>query len=182
MISTNFSDQFTRAKSQSFSASIFVSKYHRYALESEKKTNINAKAVLAQAALETGWGKTVVGNMLFGIKAGPGIPAHKKQLLTTTEYSRSPNVQFPVIISVQKQPNGLYRYKVKDWFRRYESPKESFDDHARFFFENPRYKRALEVRHDANRFVEEIAKAGYATAPNYAQALKSIINTIERYV
>lgn len=177
-----FQEQYKEAQRQQFTAAAFVQRYHKYALESEQETGINAKAIMAQAAIETGWGKTVVGNMMFGIKARPNTPAYQKQLITTTEYLRTPDVKFPVVLSVQKQSNGLYKYKVKDWFMKYNSPKESFDDHAAFFFRNPRYKKALEVRGNANRFVEEIHKAGYATAPNYSTVLKQIIKTIERYV
>lgn len=179
MILVNFQEQQKQLNLYTHKSSSFILLYYDYAKQSEAVTGINAKAVLAQSALETGWGSTVVGNMLFGIKATPNTPVDKKQLLTTTEYLRSPNVKFPEVISVNKQSNGLYKYKVKDWFRKYDTPKESFDDHSRFFFENPRYKKALEVRQDANRFVEEIAKAGYATAPNYAGTLKSIIKMIE---
>jgi|GEM_PF-6594803 len=71
---------------------------------------------------------------------------------------------------------------VKDYFMKYESPKQSFDDHADFFKRNPRYTKALTVKNNANQFIEEIAKAGYATDPNYANTLKSIIKTIEKYV
>ena len=182
MLLTNFQEQYKQLNQANYKASNFVSQYYQYAKQSEAENGINALAIMAQAALESGWGITVVGNMLFGIKATPNTPAHKRQLLTTTEYLRSSNVEFPEVISVTKQSNGLYKYKVKDWFRKYDTPKESFDDHAKFFFENPRYAKALTVRSDANRFVEEIAKAGYATAPNYAGTLKSIIKTIERYV
>ena len=70
----------------------FTKKYYPFALESQKKTGINALAVMAQAAQETGWGKTVVGNMLFGVKAKATTPANKKQLLTTTEYHKTNSV------------------------------------------------------------------------------------------
>jgi len=160
----------------------FVAKYYPYALASEKESEISAKAVLAQSALETGWGRVIKGNMLFGVKAKATTPANKKQLLTTTEFLKADNAKFPEIVSVTKQKNGLYKYVVKDWFMKYESPKESFDDHAAFFKRNPRYSEALKVKGDANRFVEEIAKAGYATDPNYANTLKSIIKIFEKYV
>ena len=52
----------------------FVKKYHPFALETERKTGIDARFTLAQAALETGWGKSAPGNMFFGVKAGPSVP------------------------------------------------------------------------------------------------------------
>ncbi|MGL5262334.1 MAG: glycoside hydrolase family 73 protein, partial [Bacteroides sp.] len=88
--------------------------------------------------------------------------------------------KFPEVISVTKRADGKYNYKVKDWFRRYDTPEESFTDHANFYLSNPRYAKALEVKEDPRRFADEIAKAGYATDPNYAKTLKSIIGTIER--
>ena len=61
-------------------------------------------------------------------------------------------------------------------------------DHTKFFFKNPRYTKALLVKYDYNKFFDEIAKAGYATDPNYANVLKSVakiivsnINQIKKY-
>lgn len=83
-------------------------------------------------------------------------------------------------MSITKRTDGKYLYRVKDWFRKYETPEESFTDHANFFFKNKRYAKALEVKHDPYKFAEEVAKAGYATAPNYANTLKSVIEKIEK--
>ncbi|MGQ8868561.1 glucosaminidase domain-containing protein [Myroides sp. TSA_177.3] len=107
----------------------------------------------------------VVRNNFFGIKwTGKG----EKQLVTTTEILWSANVQFPVVLSMTKRADGKYVYKVKDYFRKYDTLEQSFQDHALFFQENKRYAKAWEVRGDYNRFFEEIAEAGYATADNYA--------------
>lgn len=159
----------------------FVHKYKPYAHDTEKKTEISAVAILAQSALETGWGEKAPGNMMFGVKASHDTPSEKRQLITTTEYLRSPHVKFPQVISITKMDNGLFRYKVKDWFRKYDSPEESFTDHAKFFLHNERYKKALEVKHDAYKFIEEIAKAGYATDPHYAETLKNVAKLVEKY-
>lgn len=159
----------------------FVKAYYKYAKQTQDKTGIDAKFILAQAALETGWGKSVPGNMFFGIKDTDGINGNE-QLLRTTEVFKNPNVKFPEVISVTKRPDGKYNYVVKDWFRKYETPEGSFTDHACFFFTYNRYKKALDVKNDPYKFAEEIAKAGYATAPNYASALKGVIKTIEKYI
>lgn len=156
----------------------FVNAYYPYALQTEQKTGISAIFTLAQAALETGWGKSAPGNMFFGVKASKNTPIEKKQLIRTREVLSSPNVQFPEIISIKPRNDGKYEYVVKDWFRKYDTPEESFTDHANFFIQNKRYAKALEVKNDPNRFAEEIAKAGYATDPNYAATLKSVIKTI----
>lgn len=104
------------------------------------------------------------------------------QLLRTTEVLKNPNVKFPEVTSVTKRPDGKYNYVVKDWFRKYDTPEGSFTDHACFFFTYNRYKKALDVRNDPYRFAKEIARAGYASAPNYANSLKSVIKTVEKYM
>lgn len=159
----------------------FIKQYKPFALESEKKTGISHLFTLAQAALESGWGERTFGNMLFGIKARPETPADKKQLLRTTEVLSSANAVFPKIFSIKKRADGKYTYSVLDWFRKYETQEECFTDHAQFFFINKRYAKALLVKSDPYKFAEEVAKAGYATAPNYADSLKKLIKTIESY-
>ncbi|MFJ1365557.1 glycoside hydrolase family 73 protein [Capnocytophaga canimorsus] len=160
----------------------FVEKYKNFALATEQKTGIKAVFTLAQAGLESGWGKSAPGNMFFGVKATKSTPKDKRQLLRTTEVLSSPNVAFPEIISVSPLPSGKYRYVVKDWFVKYDSPEDCFTDHANFFFRNKRYAKALVVKSDPYKFAEEVAKAGYATAPNYAESLKKTIQVIEKYV
>lgn len=157
----------------------FIEAYLPFAKETEAKSGINAIVILAQAALESGWGERAPGNMFFGVKASKDTPNEKKQLVTTTEYSKRNDLKFPEIISVTKQDNGLYKYKVRDWFRKYDTPEECFTEHCQFFFDNPRYAQALDVRYDAVSFAEEIAKAGYATDPNYAETLKAVIKSIQ---
>lgn len=158
----------------------FIKKYKPFALETERKTGISHLFILAQAALETGWGKSAPGNMMFGVKAKAGTPTEKRQLVVTKEVLSSPNVTFPEIIRITKRADGKYLYEVKDWFRKYDSPEESFTDHANLFVNNKRYAKALLVRSDPYKFAEEIAKAGYATEPTYAERLKGVIRTIEK--
>ena len=157
----------------------FVEKFYPFAKQTEEKTGISAAFILAQAALESGWGGSVPGNMFFGIKDTDGINGNE-QLLRTTEVLKNPNVKFPEVISVTKRPDGKYLYVVKDWFRKYDTPEGSFTDHAAFFFAYNRYAKALEVKHDAYAFADAIALAGYATASDYAAILKSLIKTIEK--
>ena len=164
--------------------SAFVNYYFPFALDSQAITGISCIAQLAQGALESGWGSVCPGNMLFGVKDTDGVNGNE-QLLTTTEYSRSANAPFPNIVSVSPvMRNGQkwFKYKIKDYFRKYPTPKESFVDHANFFLKNQRYAKALVVKHDAYKFIDEIAKAGYATAPNYADELKSIAQEIEKLI
>lgn len=157
----------------------FVREYYPFAKQTQEKTGIDARFTLAQAALESGWGKSAIGDMFFGVKASKNTPIEKRQLLTTREVLKNPNAIFPEIISIKSIGNGKYEYRVKDWFRKYDSPEESFTDHANFFFENKRYHKALQVKDNPYTFAEEVAKAGYATDPNYADTLKKIIKMIE---
>lgn len=164
----------------------FIKKYKPVSLESERKTGISAIFILAQAGLESAWGKSPIGNNFFGIKVPKSIvsstPKEKKQLLRTTEVLATPNEKdrFPEVISITKRTDGKYLYIVRDWFMKYDTPEECFTDHANFFFRNKRYAKALEVKADPYKFAEEVAKAGYATAPNYAESLKTLIKEIEK--
>lgn len=161
----------------------FIQQYYPYALETEKKTGISARFILAQAALESGWGSSAPGNMFFGVKANPKTtPENKRQLIRTTEVFVNENQghKFPVVISITKRKDGKYLYVVKDWFRKYENPEECFTDHSQFFFKNARYVKALEVKNDPYKFATEVAKAGYATAPNYEKVLHDMIKAIDK--
>ena len=158
----------------------FVRLLYPYAKETEDKTGMSAIAILAQAALESGWNSACPGFSYFGIKDTDGLNGNE-QLLTTTEYSRRADLKFPQIISVTptvRNGQKYFKYIVKDYFRKYESPEECFTDHANFLIRNPRYSKALEVKSDPIAFVKAIAVAGYATAPDYAQTLTSICNRI----
>ena len=160
----------------------FVTSFLPFARQTELKTGISAIAILAQAALESGWGKYAPGNMFFGVKDTDGINGNE-QLLTTTEYSRRSDLKFPVIISVVPcilNNQKYFKYTVKDYFRRYDTPEQCFTDHVQFFFRNPRYATALTVRGNTDRFIEEIEIAKYATDPNYATLLKSVARSVER--
>ena len=164
----------------------FVTTYKPYALETERKTGISHLFILAQAGLESGWGKSPIGNNFFGIKVPKSLvsstPKEKKQLLRTTEVLATPNEKdrFSEVISITKRTDGKYLYIVRDWFMKYATPEECFTDHANFFFRNKRYTKALDVKADPYKFAEEVAKAGYATAPNYAESLKALIKEIEK--
>lgn len=160
----------------------FVKKYKPFALESEKKTGISHLFTLAQAALESRWGERAEGYNFFGIKAKATTPLPNKQLWVTKEELAVPNSnKFPEVLSITKLSNGKYLYRVKDWFMKYSTPEEGFSAHSQFFFINKRYAKALLVRNDPYKFADEVAKAGYATAPDYANSLKKIIKMLESY-
>ena len=113
---------------------------------------IDPRIVVAQAALETGWGKSVKGNNLFGVKS------HGKAN--------------ELMVATHEVIDGK-RIKIKDSFREYESFDDSIADYGSFLRENKRYKPML----DANTLEEQITalgKSGYATDPSYANKVKQI--------
>ncbi|MYM23979.1 flagellar assembly peptidoglycan hydrolase FlgJ [Duganella sp. FT135W] len=141
----------------------FQEKLSASAEEASKATGIPAKFMLGQAALESGWGKREIkgrdgsnSHNLFGIKAS-GDWKGKVVEATTTEYV-----------------NGKAQTKVER-FRAYDSYADSFKDYAKLLATNPRYEKVLASAGDATSFAKGLQKAGYATDPNYATKLTSII-------
>lgn len=161
----------------------FVKKYYQYAKEAEAATKVPAIFILTQCALETGYGKHAPGNMMFGIKDTDGVNGNE-QLVTTTEYLKNSNAKFPVIISkTWIAAKGLWKYIVKTWFRKYNSPKESFEDHGKFFIKNKRYHHIFsKCEAEWRCWCREVAKAGYATGTNYANTLINIGEGIEKTI
>jgi flagellar protein FlgJ len=162
----------------------FVTRFKEDALRAQEKSGIDRRFILAQAALESGWGKHAPGNMFFGVKASKNTPPEKKQLLLTSEVLKDDKqgYRFPIVLSITKRPDGKYLYRVKDWFRKYQTPEECFNDHAGFFYRHKRYAEGLKVKDDPYKFAEAVAKAGYATDPSYADKLKRIIKLIEQHL
>lgn len=154
----------------------FVKTYLPEAKKVEAKTGFHYLIPLTQGALESGWGAKVVGNNFFGIKDTDGVNGNE-QLITTTEYLSSDKVKFPVVIKIVKV-GRKFKYTVKDWFRKYPSAQIAFEDHVNFFLKNRRYATALNYKSSPERFFEEIAKAGYATAPDYANQLKQVMKSV----
>jgi flagellum-specific peptidoglycan hydrolase FlgJ len=162
------------------SPAAFVNTYLEHARASEARTGVPALFILAQSALETGWSSAKPGNAMFGIKAGRGWLG-QKQLLKTREVlpDREQGGKFPEVISITPRGDGKFDYVVKDWFRAYASPAESFADHGKMLRANARYARCFETR-DPREFARRIAAAGYATDPDYTKSLLAVIAMIEK--
>ena len=166
----------------------FVIRYYPYAQKASERSGIPVLFALAQSALESGWGKHVKGNMLFGIKQGSGKNyggwQGDNQWITTTEYSNSPNRQFPYVYAGYpiQLPNGKWKYKIKDLFRAYTSPILSFLDWSGLLLRNRRYRSAMAYRNQPYKFAEAVAGGGYATDPNYSQKIKKLMREIELIV
>lgn len=120
---------------------------------------------IAQAILESGWGQsglTTKGNALFGIKAGLTWKGKRYSSKTQECYDK---INFTTITAA---------------FRGYNSWLESIQDHTAFIVSNSRYKAVLTAK-DYKTACYAIAQAGYATAPDYAQTLISIIEQYKLY-
>ena len=161
----------------------FVTKYYPEAYKCFQQTGLHPLAILAQCALETGWGAYCPGNMMFGIKDSDGLNGNE-QLLETFEFSKKPNEKWGGREIKEMKPVTLggvpfYKYIIMDYFRKYNSPAESFADHVKFFEKNGYYSEGLKVKGDCNKFIDAIAKY-YSTSPDYAKTLKSIAKSIQQ--
>lgn len=141
----------------------FIAKISKSAQACEVTSKIPASFTIAQAALESGWGASVMGNNLFGIKADPSW--------------RGPVVQ----VDTHEVIRGV-RTATTAPFRAYPDWLSSINDHAKFLTDNPRYKSAFSCT-NCDDFARAIQAAGYATDNSYSSIIISIIQThnLERF-
>lgn len=128
-----------------------------------KESGVSVEAVVAQAALETGWGKHIMKDAngknsfnLFGIKADSRWDGDTVSVLTT-EYR-----------------DGIVQ-RERASFRAYDSIEDSINDYANFLKSSPRYQNALQHQDNPHEYVKALQDAGYATDPAYAEKLTNII-------
>jgi len=140
----------------------FLGKAIAAAQACQRVTNVLTSITVAQALIESGWGKHHIGaaNNYFGIK---------DQL---KDEWNGPSVEVPT--KEWSKDRGYYTVIAK--FRAYPSMDASFVDHANFLVRNQRYKDCF--GQDYKGFAEGLQNAGYATDPEYA---KKLIATIEKY-
>ncbi|MFP2770615.1 flagellar assembly peptidoglycan hydrolase FlgJ [Oceanisphaera sp. KMM 10153] len=168
---TNGKESVTYNASEPFrSPEDFVRRLMPAAVAAGKRLGLPPEAMLAQAALETGWGKKIIGpkngdssHNLFGIKADNSWK-QAKTWVNTLEYEQG--------IAV----------KVQAPFRSYGSFNDSFNDYVDFLHDNPRYGDALQQTDSPRQYFKALQEAGYATDPKYADKLSSIFNTVTRLV
>jgi peptidoglycan hydrolase FlgJ len=148
------------------SKSDFIKQMLPHAEAAARELGVDPHALLAQAALETGWGKSVPCNAagecsfnLFGIKAG-------------TQWSGAavnvPTLEFEEGVAVRKVER----------FRAYESPADSFRDYAKLIGNNTRYENAVGTGDNVAAFASALQRGGYATDPNYARKLVAVANEL----
>jgi flagellar protein FlgJ len=142
----------------------FVRELLPEARQAAAKLGVAPEVLLAQAALESAWGGATPrhidgssSNNLFGIKAGGS-------------WRGSSVAQW----TLESMDGAMSRQREQ--FRAYPSAGQSFSDYAALISQNSRYAAALESGGDPERYVREVAGAGYATDPEYAQKWLSVFN------
>ncbi len=127
---------------------------------------VDPKILLAQAALETGWGKYIMHDELgkasynlFGIKDGSRWQGQSVN-------SNTLEVEQGVVV------------KRQDTFRMYENFEQSFQDYVDFVKSSPRYEQAIKSVQDAKQYVRSLQQSGYATDPDYAEKIIKIYESV----
>lgn len=143
----------------------FIKKLWSASKVAAESAGLNPELLLAQAALETNWGKSVLSETtsgsshnLFNIKADPSWN-DKTVSLNTLE-----------------QSDGML-VKQKASFRSYNSFQESFSDYVNFLKTNNRYSEALGKASNPSQFISSLQQAGYATDPEYAGKVMKIFKS-----
>jgi len=144
---------------------LFVRQIWSYAQQAAQKLDVPAEVLVAQAALETGWGrylpKQETGESsfnYFGIKAGANWSGQVTQVGTA------------------EVENGQAR-TVTAGFRVYPNLRASFDDYVALMKTSTRYRQVLQSQGDSSRYAEALQASGYATDPQYANKIKAILNS-----
>ncbi|UDF99325.1 flagellar assembly peptidoglycan hydrolase FlgJ [Enterobacter cloacae] len=144
----------------------FIARMLRPAQAAAQQSGLHPHLILAQAALESGWGKREIpaadgrpSHNLFGIKA-TGDWRGKTTEITTTEYI-----------------NGV-KQKVKAAFRVYDSYEHALADYAKLLTKNPRY-RGVAQSASPEQGAKVLQAGGYATDPAYAKKLITIIQKVK---
>lgn len=157
------------AKKAFSSADEFVNTMLPMAKEAADRIGVDPRYLVAQAALETGWGKSVMraqdgssSHNLFGIKASGNWKGDSARAITS-EFR-----------------NGQMVKETAE-FRSYASYKDSFHDLVTLLQSNNRYQDVLKSADNPEQFVRELQKAGYATDPDYASKISQIAKQMTSY-
>lgn len=140
----------------------FVKSIWPYARQAANLLGLDPKLLMAQAALETGWGQYVAkdtkgssSNNLFNIKSASKANEDSVQIKTTEYIANTP-------------------IKMNASFKKYSSVEHSFKDYVSLIKESGRYEKALANSSDPKRYVDELHRAGYATDPQYTSKILAI--------
>lgn len=136
----------------------FIDTHKKFAVKEMKRTGIPASISLAQGILESNSGQSILateGNNLFGIKCHDWTG--KRMFMDDDEED--------------------------ECFRKYKNVEHSWIDHSEFLLTRPRYANLFKLRRDDYKgWAYGLKKAGYATNPDYAEALIKIIEDERLYV
>lgn len=142
----------------------FVERLMPLAETAAQTLGVDPRVLVAQAALETGWGRAIIrdtngqsSNNLFNIKAGTGWQGER------------------VAVQTMEYRNGLPQPERAE-FRAYESLEQSLNDYVQFIQDNPRYEDALSQAGKPVAYLQELQRAGYATDPEYADKIEQIFS------
>ena len=157
------------AKQAFESPDAFVATMLPMAQQAADRIGVDPLYLVAQAALETGWGKSVMrqqdgssSHNLFGIKA-------------------TGSWQGPQARAITSEFKGGQMVKETADFRSYDSYQDSFHDLVTLLQSNNRYKEVLNAADKPEQFVRELQKAGYATDPEYASKISQIAKQMKTY-
>jgi len=136
-----------------------------HAVKAADELGVDAEVLMAQSALETGWGQHIRSfengqnsYSLFGIKADQRWQGQSIGVST-----------------LEFREGSMQREQAR--FRAYDSVGEAFGDYVDFIKSNPRYQQALEHGYDADAYARELQRAGYATDPDYANKINRVRNS-----
>jgi flagellar protein FlgJ len=155
-----------RAQNAAAQGGGFISRLLAPAVEASRRTGIPHQLILAQAALESGWGNKEIRREngqpsynLFGIKATADWKGDTTEI-TTTEYV-----------------NGVAK-KVKAAFRVYQSYADALHDYSSLLVRNTRYQKVTQAN-TPEQAAHALQEGGYATDPQYAKKLIGIMQQIK---
>ncbi|MCE9680003.1 flagellar assembly peptidoglycan hydrolase FlgJ [Shewanella sp. AS1] len=144
----------------------FVTALYPYAQQAAKTLGTTPEVLIAQSALETGWGQKIVrqangepSNNLFNIKADSRWQGDKAGVST---------LEFEQGVAVRQRAD----------FRVYGDIKQSFDDFVAFISQGDRYQDAIDKAADPGAFIQGLQDAGYATDPNYADKVLRVMQSV----
>ena len=146
----------------------FVAAVYPHAQQAAKALGTTPEILIAQSALETGWGQKMVrqangepSNNLFNIKADRRWQGDKAGVST---------LEFEQGVAVKQRAD----------FRVYDDIKQSFDDFVSFISEGPRYQAALKEASNPGSFIQALQDAGYATDPKYAEKVIKVMQSVSK--
>lgn len=142
----------------------FIASIRPHAEQAAKALNISPEVIMAQAALETGWGKHVIHTQngqnsfnLFNIKAGGAWSGDSINVSTLEYKGNKANIE-------------------RADFRKYNSYAESFADYVKLLQNNDRYQQALQAGTNSAAYAQALQDAGYATDPDYAAKIRELLS------